>query len=368
MSGIWNEEVSDLEHTPGHVNCPACEELRQGGRCGLLDPSLPFKLAAPEWLRLRVGIKSSTRAIYTQYVAALDHFFGELRLCDIHLGHVRAYQVQRAEKRTAIVAGSGRRLGASPKKINQECHLLQQVMKRAGVWAPLADGYEPLRVEPTETPHALTVQEEERLFYMAGNHPEWQVAYWCALLAVNTSMSAYETRTHRLRDVDLGARTITVHHESAKRAARARVIPLTDAACWVAAQLVERAHRLGSSQPFDYLLPFRVARGRYDAARPASAWWISRAWRAMRNAAGLPGLRFHDLRHTTITKLLEAGTPDAVVMSVAGHVTRAMMLHYGRIHQDPMRQALEAVALKRRSGPQPVESVQKRIRGAKTAE
>ena len=332
---------------------------------GLLDPSLPFKVAAPEWLRARVGIKASTRHDYEDYIKALNGFFGELPLRDIHLGHLRAYQVQRAQKCTAIVRGRGRELGAGPKKINNELQMLSQILKRAELWAQLSDSYEALRVEPTETPRALTFAEEERLFYMAANHPEWQVAYWCALLAVNTSMSAYETRTHRLRDVDLGARVITIHPESAKRQARIRALPLTDAAFWVATQLVERAHRLGCWQPFDYLFPLRVARNRYDPARPASASWISRAWGAMRQAAGLPWLRFHDLRVTCITKLLEAGTPDAVVMSVAGHVTRKMMLHYGRIHQDRMREALEAVALKRRSGPQPVEAVKNAPRGSR---
>jgi integrase len=363
VSRTWNEEVSKLEHTPGHVNCPRCKASTRGLMHGLLDSSLIFNRAAPEWLAERLGIKPSTRHAYQQYIKSLAGFFGELPLRDIEIGHFREYQKWRAEKRTAIIGGRGRDLGAGPKKLNQELHLLSQILKRAGLWAPLADAYEPLRVEATETPRALTLQEEERLFYMAGNHPEWQVAYWCALLAVNTSMSAYETRTHRLRDVDLAARVITIYPESAKVSSRKRAIPLTDQAFWVATQLVERARRLGAWQPFDYLFPFRVARGRYDPTRPASATWISRSWREMRHAAGLDWLRFHDLRVTCITKLLESGAPDAVVMSIAGHVTRQMMLHYGRIHQDPMRQALEAVALRRRSGPQAVENVEKKAAG-----
>jgi integrase len=45
----------------------------------------------------------------------------------------------------------------------------------------------------------------------------------------------------------------------------------------------------------------------------------------------LPGLRFHDLRHTVVTRLLEAGEPDHVVESITGHLSRRMLEHYSHI-------------------------------------
>ena len=41
--------------------------------------------------------------------------------------------------------------------------------------------------------------------------------------------------------------------------------------------------------------------------------------------AGLQGFRFHDLRHTAITELAEAGAPDATLMAIAGHMSRRML-------------------------------------------
>jgi integrase len=38
------------------------------------------------------------------------------------------------------------------------------------------------------------------------------------------------------------------------------------------------------------------------------------AWRALRDEAGLQGLRFHDLRHTVITELAEMGVAHAVAL------------------------------------------------------
>jgi hypothetical protein len=52
------------------------------------------------------------------------------------------------------------------------------------------------------------------------------------------------------------------------------------------------------------------------------------AWRSLRDAAGLPGFRFHDLRHTVVTDLLEAGEPEHVIEAVTGHLSRKMLEHY----------------------------------------
>ena len=61
----------------------------------------------------------------------------------------------------------------------------------------------------------------------------------------------------------------------------------------------------------------------------------------------LAGLRFHDLRHTTATKLLEQGTPIAVVAQILGWSASTavhMAKRYGHIRPEVQRQALAAVA------------------------
>ena len=73
------------------------------------------------------------------------------------------------------------------------------------------------------------------------------------------------------------------------------------------------------------------------------------AWRALRDAASLPGLRFHDLRHTVITELAEMGVADHVLESISGHLSRRMLEHYSHIRIDAKRQALDALGAARRS-------------------
>lgn len=79
-----------------------------------------------------------------------------------------------------------------------------------------------------------------------------------------------------------------------------------------------------------------IPRGR----RAASA----RHWRSLSAEAGLKGLRFHDLRHHAITKLCEAGAPEATIMSMAGHVSRAMLEHYSHIRLEAKRTAIAAIS------------------------
>jgi integrase len=70
--------------------------------------------------------------------------------------------------------------------------------------------------------------------------------------------------------------------------------------------------------------------------------WRS-AWRSLRKAAVLPTLRFHDLRHTCITKLAEAGVPDHVLMSIAGHISPEMIKHYAHIRTKAKEAAVAAI-------------------------
>ena len=51
-------------------------------------------------------------------------------------------------------------------------------------------------------------------------------------------------------------------------------------------------------------------------------------------------VRFHDLRHTAITVMAEAGLPDQTIMAQVGHISHDMIKHYSHIR----RQALNAAA------------------------
>ena len=189
--------------------------------------------------------------------------------------------------------------------------------------------------------------------------------YCAAIVAANTSMRPVEVKHLRRCDVDLVKRLL--HVRRSKNETSHRVIPLNASAIEAAARMFERADLLGHTEPEHYLWP-ACQWGRYDATKPMLKW--DTAWRALRDEAGLHGLRFHDLRHTVITELAEMGVADHVLESISGHLSRRMLEHYSHIRIDAKRQALDALdaapALRQRIMAMAMETAQTRRRSRRS--
>lgn len=332
--------AQDLEHTLGHLNCPACERSRRQ----MLEPNfiaeLGFVEAAAVWLDGHAQhISAGTLRDYNNCIAALTPFFGALSLRQIHIGHFEQYQKMRS-------LGSGGLRGAGPSRVNHELNTLSQILTRAGLWAPLAPNYKPLRLPRPKVGRSLSPEESHRLFSMAASNPRWKVAYCCALITVNTTAGPSEIRHLRLRDVDVSIPAIRII-EGIKNEYRQRTIPLNKPALWAVRSLLERAMEIGAHQPEHYLLPHRAANGRkgFDVERPITSW--RGAWKQFTNAANLKELRFYDLRHDAITSLLaDPDTSERTIMEIAGHVTRAMLERYSHQRMTTKAQAVDRLAAK----------------------
>ena len=61
---------------------------------------------------------------------------------------------------------------------------------------------------------------------------------------------------------------------------------------------------------------FVFTNGRGEALSPYS---LTKQWHDVRIRAGVPTLRFHDLRHTAVSLLLALGVPPHVVREIVGH-------------------------------------------------
>jgi integrase len=68
---------------------------------------------------------------------------------------------------------------------------------------------------------------------------------------------------------------------------------------------------------------------------------LRRSWYPLRAAAGLDGVRFHDLRHTCVTLLLDLGAPPHIVREIVGHSDLDVtMTIYAHASLDEKRNAL----------------------------
>ena len=55
------------------------------------------------------------------------------------------------------------------------------------------------------------------------------------------------------------------------------------------------------------------------------------------------------MRHTLVTELAESGAGDEVIMSIAGHVSRAMLSRYSHVRMEAKRHALDEIAARQRT-------------------
>jgi integrase len=144
----------------------------------------------------------------------------------------------------------------------------------------------------------------------------------------------------RWKNLDLVSRVLKVS-ESKTEAGKGRPVPLTQPA-WAALDLW--ASRFPDCKVEQFVFP-ACENGFIAPQRPIANWRT--AWRHACRDAGLKGLRFHDLRHTAATKLLEQGTPIPVVAQILGWSASTavrMAKRYGHIRPEVQRQALVAVA------------------------
>ena len=75
-----------------------------------------------------------------------------------------------------------------------------------------------------------------------------------------------------------------------------------------------------------------------------SNWKRSVRWSTAKSAAGVPGFRVHDLRHTAASVWLAAGADPKVVQRVLGHATAAMTMDlYGHMVDANLWQAARLV-------------------------
>ena len=96
---------------------------------------------------------------------------------------------------------------------------------------------------------------------------------------------------------------------------------------------------------------------------------IKGAWESAKSAANV-SCRFHDLRHTACTRLLEHGASLPIVASIMGwsaSTTAKMATRYGHIGADTQRAALEALTgapppKKRATGAKAKQALHSRIR------
>ena len=170
----------------------------------------------------------------------------------------------------------------------------------------------------------------------------------CAALGVdlNRGLRDKELRELRWQQIDLVHKKQLTVGKSKTDAGAGRVIPLNDTvmiALWAHAAWYIR--RFGECRPEWYVFP--AGKGQpNDPTSPVAS--LKTAWTRVRENAKVVDW-WHDNRHTLVTELAECGAGDEVIMSIAGHVSRAMLSRYSHVRMEAKRHALDEIAARQRA-------------------
>ena len=218
-------------------------------------------------------------------------------------------------------------LHATPAAANRSLPLLSVILRQAEIYGLRTDGGNPcsgVRPYPRRgRERFLTADEFRRLgAALAGREPGASAAV-VRLLALTgcrqSEIRRLEWRDYRaghlfLRDSKTGPRTVWL-----SSAARLVLDALPRTSRWV----------------------FPAATG----VGPMSTETLYGLWRRLRAAAGLPGLRLHDLRHSFASFALRRGETAPTIGRLLGHRDPATTLKYIHVADATVREAAEAVGL-----------------------
>jgi integrase len=192
---------------------------------------------------------------------------------------------------------------------------------------------------------ALTLHEEERLL-SACEISRSRLLQPVVILALSTAMRYGEIRLLTWKQLDLDSATVVVG-KSKTAAGTDRLIPLNSRALVTLRKLAEQ---FPDRCAYHYVFPsekyggfgdeFKAGFYNTDPTRPVGDW--KEAWEAARRRAKVT-CRFHDLRHTACTRMLEGGVPYPVVASIMGWSAATairMSKRYGHIGQKAHLQAV----------------------------
>lgn len=320
-------------------------------------------------------VRRNTLKAYLRQTAALELFFGGMRLKDIDWANMREYQMARVAGAAPFVRfrrpqdAKPRKLAggvvlpprgptpcpAKPQQVNQELDFLKRLKRMAGCWTDDdRQWHQSLQEEESDVPRALTPDEQTQWLELARSRRRWWGVYLYSLVAFDSCCSPGELRLLQLGNVRLEHGILKIPWPAAKNPYRHREIAIESAeTLWALNELMLRARVRGAgdraTRPADYLFPLRDRKTRrYDPTRPMSSSGFKRAWNEVReecarlypDAMGFRNFRQEDTRHTGATRLAEAGIGADIIAARMGHCNTTMRLHYTHIFVDAQRNAL----------------------------
>src|ERR1019366_458202 len=247
-----------------------------------LQPDMTFGELAARFLA-----EAGPKAHHIDRLKILLPYFADVPIAHLNRAATRDYRAYRHDQKKAL----------SETTVNRDLEVLRHLL----FWA-VDEGYlaanslsrMPMVRERRKPRPVMSPDEEARLLPQAAPH-----LHGLVIAALDTGMRRGELLSERWEHIDFSRRLLFVTH-SKTAGNEAREIPLTT-----------RLFELLSAAPQKDGLVFLFK------GRPLHR--IKTAWAAAIRRAGIRYYRFHDLRHTFNTRLMEAGVMQEVRKALMGH-------------------------------------------------
>ena len=225
--------------------------------------------------------------------------------------------------------------GQAPATVNRTLNVLQGAMRKAVKWkliptTPFADDYEAMKVDKKKIVRYLDEAETARLMAALDGREDYLRAM--VLVSLNTGVRRGELFSLKWNSVDLRGGMLTVHGTTSKNETT-RQIPLNATAL---AALKEWKRKCVANYTNDGLVFASNKTGvRFDNCR--------KAWATLLRETRIKNFRWHDMRHTFASHLVQRGVDLATVRELLGHSDFALTLRYS--HLAPSQKVLAVAKL-----------------------
>lgn len=267
----------------------------------------------------RTNLSPGTAKIHRLTFQTLLVLVGDLPLTKITAEHVDRYKTERLHK-------------ISPVTVNIELRTLRSAFSTAVRWELISSN-------PFKKVSFASCPELPPRFF---SHADFQKLIsaveepWLkdlVLFATMTGMRRGELVNLRWDDVDLERRLVSIHSrpDFKTKMGKRRTIPLSDAAYQV---LIKRR----TLEAGDFVFTI--------GGTPISPSWVTHRFKHYVRRAKLPGaLRFHHLRHTFASWLVQADTPIFAVQKLLGHSDIKVTQVYAHLQPATLHDTVNRISL-----------------------
>jgi integrase len=242
----------------------------------------------------------------------LSGFFGGLTVAELTPARISEYKSFRRTE------------GAKPATLSRELEVLRHALNlavREWEWLDRSP-FEKIRIDKfnNKVERWLTREEEKRLLEVS---PLWLREI--IIFALNTGMRENEILSLQWPQVDLCRRTATLLETKNKEI---RTAPLNQTVCQMLSVKGKIRHISG-------YVSTSQAGTKIDARN------LLRAFYKAREEAKLEDVRFHDLRHSFATRLVQENIDLYVVQKLMGHKSITMTMRYAHHHSESLRHGVD---------------------------